>query len=82
MISLLTATTVAVQESTVTCDARDPASCMCDGVPIGPSTWTPPSWLHSNKTSIYETTAFMKGSETPLAKFKAKATMVVNVASA
>jgi len=68
--------------STVTCDPQDPAKCMCNGVPIGPHTWKAPSWLESNKTSIYETSAFYAGEEVPLYKYKAKATLVVNVASA
>ena len=55
---------------------------MCNGVPIGPHTWKAPSWLESNKTSIYETSAFYAGEEVPLYKYKAKATLVVNVASA
>ena len=68
--------------SVVTCDPSDPAKCMCDGVPIGPHTWTPPSWLKSNATSIYDTTALMDGTVTPLSKYRAKATLVINVASA
>lgn len=80
--ALLTVATAARVGSSVTCDPSDPAKCMCDGVPIGPDTWTPPSWLESNKTSIYETSAAMGGVLTPLSKYKAKATIVVNVASA
>ena len=68
--------------SVVTCSPSNPADCMCDGAPIGPATWTPPSWLVSNKTSIFETSVMMEGKETPLANYQAKATMVVNVASA
>lgn len=78
--SLLTA--AVVSGSSVTCDPDDPAKCMCDGVPIGPHTWTPPTWLHSNKTSIYQTDALMNGKQTPLSQYKAKATLVLNVASA
>ena len=93
----------------VLCDPQDPAKCTCNGVPIGPHTWTPQSWLVSNsacgrkctttqrseplthapyfrpfnaETSIYETSALIDGVQTPLSKFKAKATMLVNVASA
>lgn len=67
---------------TITCDPNDPAKCDCDGEPIGPHTWTPPGWLISNKTSLYETSAMYDGVLTQLSKFKAKATMLVNVASA
>ena len=55
---------------------------MCDGIPIGPDTWTPPPWLTSNKTSIYQTDAMMDGILTLLYKYKAKASLVLNVASA
>ena len=30
------------------CDPNNPARCTCNGVPIGPDTWTAPSWLESN----------------------------------
>lgn len=68
--------------SKITCDPSDPASCMCDGNPIGPDTWTPPSWLVSNKTSIFETSAPLRGEMTPLSKYATKATLLINVASA
>ena len=68
--------------SAITCDPADPAKCVCDGKPIGPHTWTPPSWLVSPHKSIYNTSAMYKGSTVPLSQFKAKATLVVNVASA
>lgn len=67
---------------TVTCDPNDPAKCSCNGVPIGPHTWTPPTWLVTNKTSIYQTSAYLKGALTPLSTLRAKATLMVNVASA
>ena len=60
---LLAAATAA---STVECDPTDPAKCTCDGVPIGPHTWKPPSWLVSNKTSIFDTSALLNGKLTPL----------------
>lgn len=66
----------------ITCEPNDPAKCSCDGVPIGPHTWKPPTWLVSNKTSLYDTSAPLAGIETPLSKFPAKATMLINVASA
>ena len=67
----------------ISCDPNDPGACTCGGAPIGPDTWTPPSWLFSPHKSIFETSAFIEGVETPLSKFKGpKATMVVNVASA
>jgi len=66
----------------ITCDPADPAKCMCDGSPIGPDTWSPPSWLVSNKTSIFDTSAPFNGHMTPLSKFRAKATLLINVASA
>jgi hypothetical protein len=67
---------------TITCDPSDAGNCKCDGTPIGPSTWTPPKWLHTTKTSVFDTSAAMNGVSTPIAKFRAKAAIVVNVASA
>jgi len=67
---------------TVTCKPTDAASCMCDGKPIGPDTWKPPSWFSTNATSLWELSAKMNGEDVPLSKYKAKAALVVNVASA
>ena len=66
----------------VTCDPGEPGKCMCGGKPIGPKTWSPPSWLKSNHTSIYDTSAYMNGELKSLSVYKAKASMLVNVASA
>ena len=62
--TLMLAATAAA--ATVECDPADPQRCTCDGVPIGPHTWTAPSWLVSNKSSIFETSAPLKGVMTPL----------------
>ena len=70
-------------DNPVICDPSDAGKCMCNGVPIGPSTWRPPPWLASNHTSIFQTSAPIKGASTRLSSFSgAKATIVVNVASA
>lgn len=71
-----------VGDPMITCDPGNPAKCSCDGVPIGPATWSPPSWLKSSHTSIYDTYATIKGVNTSLANYRANATMLVNVASA
>lgn len=55
---------------------------MCDGHPIGKSTWIPPLWLLPSGTSIYNATANLGGVPVPLSAYKAKVTMVTNVASA
>ena len=108
MITVMSAALMA-NSPPIYCDPTNPAKCTCNGVPIGPDTWTAPSWLESNsdlrsclkptalydisgvdrvlssllaETSIYETSALVGGVPTPLSKFKAKATMLVNVASA
>jgi len=67
---------------TITCDPSDPGNCMCDGVPIGPSTYTQPKWLNTGIKSIYNTSALMNGVPTPLANYRAPVTIVTNVASA
>ena len=69
-------------EPSITCDADDPGKCTCEGKPIGPSTWSPPAYRTSSSTSIYNTSALMKGVETPLSAYRYKAALVVNVASA
>ena len=66
----------------ITCVPGDPGRCTCKGTPIGPSTYTAPSWLVSNSTSIYTTSAPLFGKETDLSHFRANASMIVNVASA
>lgn len=68
--------------SSIACDAHDAARCECDGKPLGPDTWTPPPWMSSNASSLWDVTEMMDGKATPLANFKAKAALVVNVASA
>mmetsp|Transcript_90272 Transcript_90272/g.156444 ORF Transcript_90272/g.156444 Transcript_90272/m.156444 type:complete len:90 (-) Transcript_90272:741-1010(-) len=67
---------------TVTCEAGDPGKCECEGSPIGPHTWAPPSYMYSTATSFWDLSEKMYGKDTPLANFKAKAAIVVNVASA
>mmetsp|Transcript_40196 Transcript_40196/g.72220 ORF Transcript_40196/g.72220 Transcript_40196/m.72220 type:complete len:92 (+) Transcript_40196:1-276(+) len=71
-----------VAAETVTCRSDDPESCSCDGKPIGPHTWSPPSWMQSNASSLWDLTAQIDGEEVPLSKYRAKAALVVNVASA
>jgi len=66
----------------VTCQPTDADSCDCDGEPVGNHAFTPPSWWSTPLTSIYQATALMGGTAVSLAKYKAKATIVVNVASA
>ena len=67
---------------TISCDPSDAGKCMCDGAPIGPTTWVPPAWLVSKHRSIYDTYAYQDSVRVPLSNFKAKAAMVINVASA
>lgn len=71
-----------VTSDSVTCKQDDPATCMCDGAAIGPHTWSPPPWMQSDATSLWDLSAQMDGKEVPLAKYKAKAALIVNVASA
>lgn len=66
----------------VTCKSDDPETCTCGGAPIGPHTWSPPAWMGSTATSLWDLSAQMDGKEVPLAKYKAKAALIVNVASA
>ena len=82
MLYVVGSVLAAAASPSVTCDPNDQAKCMCNGIPIGPHTWKPPSWLISNKTSLYDTEALLDGALTSLSQFKAKATMLVNVASA
>ena len=66
----------------VSCDPTDAAKCRCsDGEPIGPHTWTEPAYMKGPK-SIYNTTVLMEGAYVPLSKYRAKATLIINVASA
>ena len=67
---------------TITCDPKDPEKCECNGTPIRPHTWKPPAWLVTNFTSIYETSAPIFGKNASLSNYRAKATLVMNVASA
>lgn len=79
----LQAADISTQEyAGITCAPSDPGRCMCKGNPIGPSTYDPPTWVESNSTSIYDTSAPLFGNMQPLSHFRANATMVVNVASA
>ena len=66
----------------ITCNPSDPGDCKCEGLPIGPSTFTPPAYSVSNHTSIYATHAPMEGVMVPLSRYRARAALVVNVASA
>ena len=59
------------------------SSCECEGLPIGPGkAFTPPEWARSSLTSIYDASAPLNGEQVPLSRYRAKATLVVNVASA
>lgn len=71
-----------VSHPVVTCLPSDADTCDCSGAPIGMHTWTPPEWWKSGLASIYEASAPMAGVPTPLSRFKAKATIITNVASA
>jgi len=75
-------TLAATSEPVVVCDPKIPDKCMCDGQPIGHSTWAPPAWLMPKGSSIYDMTATLGGSKVPLSTYKAKVAMVANVASA
>jgi len=55
--------------------------CACGGVNIGPKTAVPPSWFLTDLTSMYQTSAQLAGYSAPLVGYKARATLVVNVAS-
>lgn len=72
----------AASAPTVTCKSDDPESCMCEGAPIGRHTYSPPPWMESDAASLWDLTAKMDGKDVPLAKYKAKAALIVNVASA
>lgn len=47
MITVMSAALMA-NSPPIYCDPSNPAKCTCNGVPIGPDTWTAPSWLESN----------------------------------
>ena len=47
MITVMSAALMA-NSPPIYCDPNNPARCTCNGVPIGPDTWTAPSWLESN----------------------------------
>ena len=66
----------------ITCNPSDAGDCTCEGRPIGPSTFSAPAYTHSNHTSIYDTFAPMEGAMVPLSRYRARAAIVVNVASA
>jgi len=66
----------------VTCSPSDADLCDCGGEPVGAHTWSAPGWWTPPLASIYEASAPLRGVPTPLARFRAKATIVTNVASA
>jgi hypothetical protein len=65
-------------DSKVSCG---PDGCTCGGDKIGPQTAIPPSWFLTDLHSMYETSAMLAGKDLPLSNYRAKATLVVNVAS-
>ena len=69
-------------DPTVTCQPQSSGNCVCEGKPIGPDTYVAPAWMTPPDTGIYNTSALIGGVLTPLARYRAKAAIVVNVASA
>ena len=64
-------------------DSSSALSCQCEGLPIGPGrAFTPPEWIKSMMNSLYDGHAPLDGVQVPLSRYRAKATLVVNVASA
>jgi len=66
----------------VKCAADDYDKCDCGGEPVGAHAQAPPTWWTPPLTSMYQATAPLGGVEVSLSQYKAKATVVVNVASA
>lgn len=73
---------ISLPNDKITCSKDDPETCLCDGVPIGPHTYSQPTWMQNNATSLWDLAAQMHGEEVPLANYRAKAALIVNVASA
>ena len=66
-------------------DAPTPGTCNCSGMPMGPESWrlSKPEWFGTDLESIYEADAMFMGENVSLARWQgAKATMVINIASA
>jgi hypothetical protein len=76
--SQLVETSKVLSDSRVSCG---PDGCTCGGHKIGPQSAAPPSWFLTDLSSMYETSAKLSGKDVPLSNYRAKATLVVNVAS-
>ena len=66
-------------------DAPTPGTCNCSGTPMGPESWrlSKPDWFGTNIGSIYEANASFMGENVSLSRWRgAKATLVINIASA
>ena len=57
-------------------------TCHCEGIPIGPGKATAPDWAKTTLSSMYDAHATLNGEPVPLSRYRAKATLIVNVASA
>mmetsp|Transcript_11569 Transcript_11569/g.42314 ORF Transcript_11569/g.42314 Transcript_11569/m.42314 type:complete len:147 (-) Transcript_11569:1544-1984(-) len=73
---------LSASEPEVVCEPEDNQACTCEDQSIGRSTFVSPPWRTPNVTSFWDLTASLGGRDLPLRDFRAKAALVVNIASA
>jgi len=81
-LDAITSAGVDHRDPTVTCSPSDAQDCTCEGAPVGPTEWIAPEYLNNNASSLWDLSEKYYGEDVPLVKFRAKAAIVMNVASA